>query len=98
MVTFPLGLRRESPPRRTGRALSLGRTCIEAGRRTGAPTTLLSDRPIGDPAGDLEVADALANWERLVAEGEANVRKGVLYLISPEMTDDEWAAQVVTEH
>lgn len=34
---------------------------IEAGRRTGAPTAILSDRPIGDPAGDLEAADALAN-------------------------------------
>jgi hypothetical protein len=71
---------------------------IEAGRRTGALTVILSDRPIGDQAGDLEAADALANWERWVAEGKASVRNGVLYLVGPEMTDEEWAAQFVTEH
>ena len=71
---------------------------IEAGRRTGAPTVVLSDRPIGDQAGDLEVADALENWERWVAEGKASVRNGVLYLTGPEMTDDEWVARFVTEH
>lgn len=71
---------------------------IEAGRRTGAPTAILSDHPIGDPAGDLDVAGALTNWERLVAEGEASVRNGVLYLIGPEMTDEKWAARYVTEH
>jgi hypothetical protein len=67
---------------------------IEAGRRTGAPTVLLADRPMDD----LEVADALANWERLVAEGEASVRNGVLYLAGPKITADEWAARYVTEH
>jgi hypothetical protein len=66
---------------------------IEAGRRTGAPTTLLADRPMED----WEVADALANWQRLVAEGEASVRNGVLYLAGPRMTDEEWVAQYVTE-
>lgn len=71
---------------------------IEAGRRPGAPTAILSDRPIGDPAGDLEVADALANWESLVAERKASVRNGVLYLIGPAMTEAEWAARHVTEH
>jgi hypothetical protein len=71
---------------------------IEAGRRTGAPTVVLSDCPIGDPAGDLEVADALTNWEQWVAEGKASIRNGVLYLIGPEMTDEEWVARYVTEH
>ena len=71
---------------------------IEAGRRTGAPTVILSDRPIGDPAGDLEITDALANWEQWIAEGKASVRNGVLYLVSPMMTDAEWAARFVTEH
>ena len=67
---------------------------IEAGRRTGAPTVVLADRPMDD----LEAADALANWKHLVAEGKASVRNGVLYLISPRMTDAEWAAHYVTEH
>jgi hypothetical protein len=67
---------------------------IEAGRRTGAPTILLSDRPMDD----LEAADALANWERLVAAGEATVRNGVLYLAGPKLTDEEWAARYVTEN
>jgi hypothetical protein len=67
---------------------------IEAGRRTGAPTVLLADRPMDD----LEAADALANWERLVAEGEASVSNGVLYLAGPRLTDEEWAALYVTEH
>jgi hypothetical protein len=44
------------------------------------------------------MADALANWERWVEEGRATVRNGVLYLVGPEMTDDEWAARFVTEH
>jgi hypothetical protein len=67
---------------------------IEAGRRTGAPTVLLADRPMDD----WEVADALVDWERLVAEGEASVRNGVLYLAGPRLTDEEWAARYVTEH
>jgi hypothetical protein len=67
---------------------------IEAGRRTGAPTVLLADRPMDD----WEVADALVDWERLVAEGEASVRNGVLYLTSPKLTDEEWVARYVTEH
>ena len=69
-------------------------TRIEAGRRTGAPTVVLADRPMDD----LEAADALANWEHLVAEGEATVRNGVLYIAGPRMTDAEWAARYVTEH
>ncbi|MGH1571923.1 hypothetical protein ACRAWG_16045 [Methylobacterium sp. P31] len=69
---------------------------IEARRHTGAPTVIFSDRPIGDPAGDLEVADALANWPRWVAAGKAGVRSGVLYLTSPGMTDEAWAARYVT--
>jgi hypothetical protein len=71
---------------------------IEAGRRTGAPTAILSDDPIGDAAGDLRAADALANWQRWVAQGKATVSNGVLCLIGPEMTAEEWAARFVTEH
>ncbi|MDP4006531.1 hypothetical protein [Methylobacterium sp. NEAU K] len=71
---------------------------IEAGRRTGAPAAILSDHPIDDVAGDLAAADAFANWQRWVAQGKATVSNGVLCLISPEMTGDEWAARFVTEH
>ncbi|MBE7204320.1 MAG: hypothetical protein INR70_41910 [Parafilimonas terrae] len=71
---------------------------IEAGRRTGAPTTLLTDDPIGDPAGDLRAADALAHWQRWIAQGKATVSNGVLCLAGPELTADEWTARHVTEH
>lgn len=65
---------------------------IEASRGTGAPTAILTDRAIGDPAGDLEAADALVNWRQWVAQGRATVRHGVLCLNRPEMTAKEWAA------
>jgi hypothetical protein len=71
---------------------------IEAGRRTSAPTALLSDHPIGDAAGDVRAADALANWQRWVAQGKATVSNSVLTIIQPEMTADEWTARFVTEH
>ena len=71
---------------------------IEAGRRTGAPTALLSDHPIGDAAGDLRADDALANWQRWIAQGKASVSNGVLCLVGPEMTTEEWADRFVTEH
>jgi hypothetical protein len=71
---------------------------IEAGRRTGAPTAILTDRPIGDPASDLEAADALTNWQRWIAQGKATARNGVLCLTRQEMTDEEWMARYVTEH
>ena len=71
---------------------------IEASRRTGAPTALLSDAPIGDVAGDLAATDALTNWQRWVAQGKATVSNGVLCLIGPELAADEWAARFVTEH
>ncbi|MCJ2138022.1 hypothetical protein MKK69_28900, partial [Methylobacterium sp. J-026] len=53
---------------------------IEAGRRGGAPTALLTDHPIGDVAGDLAAADALTNWQRWAAQGKATVNNGVLCL------------------
>lgn len=71
---------------------------IEAGRGTGAATSILSDRPIGDPAGDLEAADALANWRQWIAQGRTTIRNGVLCLHRPEMTAEEWAAAHVTAH
>lgn len=71
---------------------------IEAGRRTGAPTTLLSDDPIDDAAGDLRAADALANWQRWVPQGRATSSNGVLCLIGPELTAEEWTNRYVTEH
>lgn len=55
---------------------------LEAVRLTGVQTLPLSDRPSGGTAGDLDVADALAEWGRLVAEGKVGVRNGALYLIS----------------
>ena len=71
---------------------------VEAGRRIGAPTALLSDDPIDDAAGDLRAADALANWQRWIAQGEATISNGVLCLTGPELTAEEWAARFVTEH
>lgn len=71
---------------------------LEAARSTTAPTAILTDRPTGDPAGDLEAADATANWQRWVAQGRATVRHGVLCFSRPEMTVEEWAARFVTEY
>ena len=58
----------------------------------------LTDRAIGDVAGDLEAADALANWRAWVARGKATVVNGVLCIARPEMTAQEWAAAHVTAH
>ena len=71
---------------------------IEARRWTGAPTAILTDDPIGDVAGDLRAADAHTNWQRRVVQGRATVSNGVLCLIGPELTADEWAVRFVTEH
>ncbi|MDN3575136.1 hypothetical protein, partial [Methylobacterium longum] len=51
---------------------------LEAARYVGAPTALLSDAPFGDAAGDLRAADALANWQRWVAQEKATLSNGVL--------------------
>jgi hypothetical protein len=69
---------------------------VEAARSITAPTRILTDRAIGDPAGDLEAADVLANWRQSVAQGRATVRHGVLCLNQPEMTAVEWADRFVT--
>lgn len=71
---------------------------IEAARSITAPTRILTDRVIGDPAGDLEAADALANWRQWVAQGRATVRHGVLCVTRPEMTAREWAKAHITAH
>jgi hypothetical protein len=71
---------------------------LEAARTTTAPTAILTDRAIGDPAGDLEAADALANWQRWVAQGRATVRHGVLCFSRPDMTAEAWAEAHVTAH
>lgn len=71
---------------------------IEAARSVSVPTRILTDRALGDPAGDLEAADALANWRRWVEQGRATVRHGVLCLNRPAMTAGEWAAAHVTAH
>lgn len=71
---------------------------LEAARHIGAPTALLSDHPIGDAAGDLRAPDALTNWQRWVAQGKATVSNGVLCLVGPELTAEEWAARFATEH
>lgn len=71
---------------------------IEAARSVSAPTRILTDCALGDPAGDLEAADALANWRQWVAQGRATVRHGVLCLNRPTMTAGEWAAAHVTAH
>lgn len=69
---------------------------VEAARSVTAPTRVLTDRAIGDPAGDLEAADALANWTQWVAQGRATVRSGVLCLSRSEMTAQDWSATHVT--
>ena len=46
---------------------------IVAGRRTGAPTALLSDDPIDDAAGDLRAADALAMQRLITPAGDARM-------------------------
>jgi hypothetical protein len=70
-----------------------GLTRIEVSRRSGAPTALLSDPPIGEAAGDLRAADALVNWQRGVGQGQAMISNGVLCLTGPELTAEEWAEQ-----
>ena len=65
-----------------------------AGRRTHAPDGYPADDPIDDAAGDLRAADALANWQRWIAHGKATVTNGVLCLLGPELTADEWAARL----
>lgn len=73
-------------------------TALEATRGTAPPTAILTDRPIGDPAGDLEAADALANWRAWVARGRATVINGVLCAVRPPLTEAEWVAAFVTVH
>lgn len=70
---------------------------IEAARSITAPTALLTDAPIGDPAGEFEVADALVNWRHWVAKGKATISNGVLYLISPELSVGEWISQFASD-
>ncbi|MCJ2023012.1 hypothetical protein [Methylobacterium sp. J-067] len=69
---------------------------IEATRSVSAPTRILMDRALGDPAGDIEAADALANWRQWVEQGRATVRHSVLCLSRPAMTAGEWVAAHVT--
>lgn len=71
---------------------------LEAAHYTGAPTAILSDDPVDDAAGDLRAADAIANWPRWIAQGKATISNGVLCLIGPELTAEEWAARHVTAH
>lgn len=71
---------------------------IEAARSVTAPTRILTDPAIGDPAGDLEAADALAKWRQWVAQGRATVRHSVLCLTQPEMTAEDGAAEHVIAH
>ena len=69
---------------------------LEAARYVGSPTALLTDSPIGDQAGDLRAADALANWRWWIAQGKATMSNGVLCLTGPELSAAEWAAAHVT--
>ena len=69
---------------------------VEAARSVTAPTRILTDRALGDPAGDLEATDALANWRQWVAQGRATVRHGVLCIDRPLMTTGEWAVAHAT--
>lgn len=54
---------------------------VEAARFVSAPARILTDRSIGDLAGDLKAADALANWRQWVAQGRA--RFGMVFCASP---------------
>ena len=71
---------------------------LEAARYVGAPTTLLTNAPIGDAAGDLRAADAVANWQRWIAQGKATMSNGVLCFTGPEMTAEEWEAVHITAY
>jgi hypothetical protein len=39
-----------------------------------------------------------SNWQRGVAQSKATVSNGVLCLVGPELTAEEWAARYVTEY
>lgn len=71
---------------------------LEAARHVGTPTALITDTPIGDATGDLRAADALANWQRWIAQGKATMSNGVLCFTGPEITAEEWEAVHVTAY
>ena len=61
---------------------------LERDRHTAAPDMIMSDSP--------EIPeDALENWRYYVATGQANVSGRVLCFHSPELTEEEWAAECV---
>lgn len=68
------------------------------GRRRDGPAAILSDQVIGDPAGELDAADAFADWQQWIASSRATARQGVRCLTPPEMNGYEWAAQSVTTY
>ncbi|CAO4183537.1 hypothetical protein [Methylorubrum aminovorans] len=66
----------------------------EAGRHVGQPTKIVANYPVEDAEG----RDALHNWRQWVQDGRASVRGGIIYLMQPMPTVEEWAARHVTEH
>lgn len=61
---------------------------IEGMRLVEEPRRILADRPIDEDEG----ADALANWQSLVASGEATLVGDVLSLMGPPLTEEQWIA------
>lgn len=51
-----------------------------------APTCIFSDRPLEDG----EAEDLLENWQEAVARGEGSVCGQTLYILSPDMSLEEW--------
>lgn len=71
--------------------------CIEAGRRTGH--RLSSSRTVRSATWLATSGWPMpSNWQRWVAQGRATVSNGVLCLIGPELTAEEWAARFLTEY
>nr|WP_137831784.1 hypothetical protein [Methylobacterium sp. L1A1] len=66
----------------------------EANRHTGAPTKIVANYPIEDE----EAADAVRNWRQWVQDGRASVGGGIIYLLHPMPTAEEWTERYVTEH
>lgn len=63
----------------------------EAARHVGAPTKIVANYPVDDAEG----RDAIRNWRQWVQDGRASVKGGVIFLIKPMPTVEEWAARFV---
>ncbi len=51
-----------------------------------APTFVFSDRPLEDG----EAEELLENWQEVVARGEGSLCGQTLFILSPDMSLEEW--------